>query len=193
MTAQIPLIPKLALIGAGLIGGSIARAARASGAAKTIVATARSPETRRRVMELGFADQVTDTNAEAVKDADLVIVSIPVGASGAVAKEIGPHLKQGAILVPQRAVSELQGIYNVAVVGGDDAVEIRMVTPGQRIGSLWVVDTGLKAGERIVVKGLQKVRPGVKVKPEAVQIEEGGAASSGAVPPAAAEASGAKG
>jgi cyclohexadieny/prephenate dehydrogenase len=98
MTAQIPLIPKLALIGAGLIGGSIARAARASGAAKTIVATARSPETRRRVMELGFADQVTDTNAEAVKDADLVIVSIPVGASGAVAKEIGPHLKQGAIL-----------------------------------------------------------------------------------------------
>jgi cyclohexadieny/prephenate dehydrogenase len=93
-----PLINKLALIGVGLIGGSIARAARASGAAKTIVATARSPETRRRVMELGFADQVTETNEEAVKDADLVIVSIPVGASGLVAKEIGPHLKKGAIL-----------------------------------------------------------------------------------------------
>jgi len=93
-----PLIPRLALIGTGLIGGSIARAARASGVAKTIVATARSPETRRRVIELGFADQVTDTNAEAVKDADLVIVSIPVGASGPVAKEIGPHLKQGAIV-----------------------------------------------------------------------------------------------
>jgi cyclohexadieny/prephenate dehydrogenase len=93
-----PIVNKLALIGTGLIGGSIARAARASGAAKTIVATARSPETRRRVIELGFADQVTDTNAEAVKDADLVIVSIPVGASGPVAKEIGPHLKQGAIL-----------------------------------------------------------------------------------------------
>jgi cyclohexadieny/prephenate dehydrogenase len=93
-----PLINKLALIGAGLIGGSIARAARASGAAKTIIATARSPETRRRVIELGFADQVTGTNVEAVKDADLVIVSIPVGASGDVAKEIGPHLKPGAIL-----------------------------------------------------------------------------------------------
>jgi cyclohexadieny/prephenate dehydrogenase len=93
-----PLINKLALIGAGLIGGSIARAARASGAANKIVATARSPETRRRIMELGFADQVTETNAEAVKDADLVIVSIPVGASGAVAKNIGPHLKPGAIL-----------------------------------------------------------------------------------------------
>ena len=98
MSETAPLIPKLALIGAGLIGGSIARAARASGAARTIVATARSPETRRRVMELGFADQVTDTNIEAVKDADLVIVSIPVGASGPVAKEIGPHLKKGAIL-----------------------------------------------------------------------------------------------
>jgi len=76
-------------------------------------------------------------------------------------------LKKGAILVPQRAVSEMQGIYNVAVVGGDDTVEIRMVTPAQRIGTLWVMDQGLKAGERVVVEGLQKVRPGVKVVPTA--------------------------
>jgi membrane fusion protein (multidrug efflux system) len=100
-------------------------------------------------------------------------------------------LKMGAILVPQRAVSELQGIYNVAVVGGDDAVEIRMVTQGQRIGNLWVIDAGLKAGERVVVEGLQKVRPGVKVKPEAVTIEEGVAPPPGAAP--AAEAKGAQG
>jgi membrane fusion protein (multidrug efflux system) len=100
-------------------------------------------------------------------------------------------LKTGAILVPQRAVSELQGIYNVAVVGGDDSVEIRMVTPGQRIGSLWVVEAGLKAGERVVVEGLQKVRSGVKVKPETVTVEEGGTAPAAA--PAAAEAKGAKG
>jgi cyclohexadieny/prephenate dehydrogenase len=93
-----PLINKLALIGTGLIGGSIARAARASGAAHTIVATARSPQTRRRVMELGFADHVAETNAEAAKGADLVIVSVPVGACGAVAQEIGPHLQLGAIL-----------------------------------------------------------------------------------------------
>ncbi len=98
MTKTEPIVQRLALIGTGLIGGSIARAARASGAARTIVATARSPETRKRIKELGFADQVTETNSEAVKDADLVIVSIPVGASGAVAKDIGPHLKQGAIL-----------------------------------------------------------------------------------------------
>jgi membrane fusion protein (multidrug efflux system) len=81
-------------------------------------------------------------------------------------------LKQGAILVPQRAVSELQGIYNVAVVGADDTVEIRMATPAQRIGNLWVIDAGLKAGDRVVVEGVQKVRSGVKVKPETVTIEE---------------------
>jgi membrane fusion protein (multidrug efflux system) len=85
---------------------------------------------------------------------------------------VAVDLKKDAILVPQRAVSELQGIYNVAVVGGDDAVEIRMVQTGQRVGNLWVIDSGLKAGERIVVEGLQKVRPGVKVKPEVVQIEQ---------------------
>jgi membrane fusion protein (multidrug efflux system) len=102
-------------------------------------------------------------------------------------------MKKGAILVPQRAVSELQGIYNVAVVGGDDAVEIRMVTPAQRIGTLWVIDEGLKAGDRVVVEGVQKVRPGVKVKPEAVKIEEGDAPAAGAPEAPAAAAKGVKG
>jgi len=72
------------------------RACRATGAVRNIVATARSAETRARVVELGIADKVTDTNAEAVEDADLVIVCVPVGACSAVAKEIGPHLKAGA-------------------------------------------------------------------------------------------------
>jgi cyclohexadieny/prephenate dehydrogenase len=93
-----PLLDKLALIGVGLIGGSIARAAREYGAARSIVATARSAATRRRVVELGIADQVVETNAEAVKDADLVIVCIPVGASGPVMAEIAPALKPGAIV-----------------------------------------------------------------------------------------------
>jgi cyclohexadieny/prephenate dehydrogenase len=87
---------RLSIIGPGLIGSSIMRAARAQGLVNTIVATARSPQTRERVKELGIADEVTDSNAAAVKDADLVIVCIPVGACGAVAKEIGPHLKPGA-------------------------------------------------------------------------------------------------
>jgi cyclohexadieny/prephenate dehydrogenase len=93
---KTPLYDTLALIGAGLIGSSIARAARAHGAVRELVATARSPKTRKRVAELGIADKVVETNAEAVKGADLVIVCIPVGACGAVAAEIGPHLKPGA-------------------------------------------------------------------------------------------------
>jgi cyclohexadieny/prephenate dehydrogenase len=91
-------IDRLALIGVGLIGSSIARAAREYGAVRTIVATARSAATRKRVVELGIADRVVETNAQAAKDADLVIVCIPVGASGAVAAEIAAHLKPGAIV-----------------------------------------------------------------------------------------------
>jgi cyclohexadieny/prephenate dehydrogenase len=97
MSAQ-PLFNRLALIGVGLIGSSIARAARAQGAVRSIVATARSTATRRRVAELGLADQVMETNAAVVEGADLVIVCIPVGASGPVAREIAPHLKPGAIV-----------------------------------------------------------------------------------------------
>jgi membrane fusion protein (multidrug efflux system) len=99
-------------------------------------------------------------------------------------------LKKDAILVPQRAVAELQGLYNVAVVGGDDTIELRNVKPGERIGTLWVIDSGLKAGERVVVEGLQKVRTGVKVKAEVVKIEEESAPAPGG---AAAEAQGATG
>ncbi|TKT70592.1 prephenate/arogenate dehydrogenase family protein [Afipia massiliensis] len=97
MNAQ-PLFGRIALIGFGLIGGSIARAARTQGLAGEIVTTARSPATRARVQELGIVDRVVDTNADAVKDADLVILSIPVGACGPVAEEIAPHLKPGAIV-----------------------------------------------------------------------------------------------
>jgi cyclohexadieny/prephenate dehydrogenase len=93
-----PLFPRIALIGFGLIGGSIARAAREQGLAGEIVTTARSAQTRARVEELGIVDRVLDTNAEAVKDADLVILCIPVGVCGAVAEEIAPHLAPGAIV-----------------------------------------------------------------------------------------------
>src|SRR5436853_3917324 len=101
MSAQVSATPqfeKMALIGFGLIGGSIARAAREQGLAEEIVTTARSAKTRARVKELGIADSVVETNAEAVDDADLVILCIPVGACGAVAEEIAPHLKPGAIV-----------------------------------------------------------------------------------------------
>jgi cyclohexadieny/prephenate dehydrogenase len=93
-----PPFKKIALIGFGLIGGSIARAAREQGLAEKIVTTARSAKTRARVKELGIVDSVVETNVEAVKDADLVILCIPVGVCGAVAEEIGDHLKPGAIV-----------------------------------------------------------------------------------------------
>jgi cyclohexadieny/prephenate dehydrogenase len=98
------LYNRLALIGVGLIGSSIARAARAQGAAGSIVATARSPQTRRRVAELGIADQVVESNAAAVEGADLVILCIPVGACGAVANEIAPHL------APEATVSDVGSV-----------------------------------------------------------------------------------
>jgi cyclohexadieny/prephenate dehydrogenase len=93
-----PSFKRVALIGFGLIGGSIARAAREQGLAGEIVATARSAKTRARIKELGLVDRVVETNAQAAKDADLVILCIPVGACGTVAQEIAAHLKPGAIV-----------------------------------------------------------------------------------------------
>jgi cyclohexadieny/prephenate dehydrogenase len=93
-----PPFKRIALIGFGLIGGSIARAAREQGLAREIVTTARSAKTRARVQELGIVDAVVETNADAAKDADLVILCIPVGACGAVAQEIAPYLRPGAIV-----------------------------------------------------------------------------------------------
>jgi membrane fusion protein (multidrug efflux system) len=74
---------------------------------------------------------------------------------------------QGALLVPQRAVNELQTSYEVAVVDGTNRVQIRQVKAGERVGSLWVIEDGLKAGDRIVVEGLQRIRDGQVVKPAA--------------------------
>jgi cyclohexadieny/prephenate dehydrogenase len=93
-----PLFDRVALIGFGLIGGSIARAAKEQGLAKEIVTTEPSAKTRARVMELGVVDRVAETNAQAAEGADLVILCIPVGACGAVAAEIASHLKPGAIV-----------------------------------------------------------------------------------------------
>jgi RND family efflux transporter MFP subunit len=73
---------------------------------------------------------------------------------------------KGALLVPQRAVTELQGSYGVAVVGADNKVNIRPVKVGARIGALWVIEEGLQPGERVVAEGTQKVRPDAVVNPK---------------------------
>jgi membrane fusion protein (multidrug efflux system) len=75
-------------------------------------------------------------------------------------------VKKGAILVPQRAVSELQGSYQVAVVGADNKVTIKVVKPGPVEGNQWVIDEGLKPGDRIIVEGLQRVKSGMTVVPK---------------------------
>ena len=75
------------------------------------------------------------------------------------------RFKKGALLVPQRAVTELQGGYQVAVVDGDAVVHIRPVQAAERSGSFWVIDEGLAAGERVVAEGVQKVKEGMKVHP----------------------------
>ena len=72
--------------------------------------------------------------------------------------------QNGALLIPQRAVIELQGSHQVAVVGDDSKVSIRPVTVAERVGNLWIVTDGLKAGERVIVEGLMKVRDGALVK-----------------------------
>jgi len=71
-----------------------------------------------------------------------------------------------ALLVPQRAVSEFQGMYQVAVVGAENKVAIRKIKPGERIGNQWIVDEGLNPGEQVVAEGVQKVRPGMTVSPK---------------------------
>jgi membrane fusion protein (multidrug efflux system) len=75
-------------------------------------------------------------------------------------------VRKGALLVPQRAVTELQGSYQVAVVGPDNKIDIRPVKVAERVGGLWVVDQGLKPGEKVVVEGVQKARQGVSVNPK---------------------------
>jgi membrane fusion protein (multidrug efflux system) len=78
--------------------------------------------------------------------------------------------RTGALLVPQRAVTELQNLYSLAVVGEGNKVSFRNVKVGPRVDSLWVIEEGLKPGEKVVVEGLQKARDGAVVSPKAAAV-----------------------
>jgi cyclohexadieny/prephenate dehydrogenase len=93
-----PLFQRLALIGMGLIGSSLARVCRRKGLAREIIVTDSSSAVRARVTELALADQIVETAAAAVERADLVILCAPVSAMGAIAREIAPYLEPGAIV-----------------------------------------------------------------------------------------------
>jgi membrane fusion protein (multidrug efflux system) len=77
------------------------------------------------------------------------------------------HIRTGALLVPQRAVQDVQGVHQVAVVKPDETIELRTVKTDERIGSLWILAQGVKAGERVAVEGGDRVRAGQKVRVEA--------------------------
>jgi RND family efflux transporter MFP subunit len=82
---------------------------------------------------------------------------------------IETNMKTGALLLPQSAVAQSQGGYQVAVVGADHKVNMRAVKPGETVGTLWVIDEGLKPGEQVVVEGLQKLKEGTLVTSKPAQ------------------------
>ncbi len=114
-----------------------------------------------------FADRQVNESTGAIRIAGLFANPANIlrpGGYGKVRAVI--RTQQGALLVPQRAVSELQGGYQVAVVDDQNKVSIRTVQVGDRVGSEWVIAEGLKPGERVVAEGIQKVRPGMPVNPK---------------------------
>jgi RND family efflux transporter MFP subunit len=114
-----------------------------------------------------FADRQVDVGTGAIRIAGLFPNPANIlrpGGYGKVRAVI--RQQQGALLVPQRAVSELQGGYQVAVVDADNKVTVRTVTVGDRIGTQWIITDGLKPGEKVVAEGIQKVRSGAQVNPK---------------------------
>ena len=89
---------------------------------------------------------------------------------------------QDALLVPQRAVTEMLGKYFLSVVGEGDKVEQRPVTPGPRIGDQWLIESGLKVGDRVIVDGLQSARPGMVVAPRPYAADPAASAANAAAP-----------
>ena len=101
-----PMFDRVAILGIGLIGSSVAHAMRRGHLAREIVGHTRRAETLKRAQRVGFADKLTKSAAAAVKGADLVILATPVGAFGALARSIAPHLKPGAIVSDVGSVKE---------------------------------------------------------------------------------------
>jgi len=117
--------------------------------------------------EFTFADRQVDPNTGTIKVASLFPNPgnlLRPGQFARIRAQIG--IVSGALLVQQRAVIDIQGTFQVAVVGPGNKVDIRSVEVGERVGSLWVIKTGLKAGEKIVVEGVQKVKQGMLVVPK---------------------------
>jgi len=117
--------------------------------------------------KFSFADRAVNQNTGAIRIAGLFDNPGNILRPGQYARiRAATTIRQSALLVPQRAVSELQGNYQVAVVDGDNKVSIVTVRVAERVGSMWIIENGLKPGERVVAEGVQKVRPGAQVNPK---------------------------
>jgi RND family efflux transporter MFP subunit len=117
--------------------------------------------------KFSFADRAVNQNTGAIRIAGLFDNPGNILRPGQYARiRAATTIRQSALLVPQRAVSELQGNYQVAVVDGDNKVSIVTVKVAERVGSMWIIENGLKPGERVVAEGVQKVRPGAQVNPK---------------------------
>jgi membrane fusion protein, multidrug efflux system len=115
---------------------------------------------------LAFADRQVDIRTGTIKIAALFANPGNILRPGQFARiRAQSKIKKGALLVPQRAVTELQGSYQVAVVGSDNKVDIRPVKVTERVGNLWVIDEGLKPSEKVIVEGVQKVKQDMAVNP----------------------------
>ncbi|MGZ6200458.1 MAG: efflux RND transporter periplasmic adaptor subunit [Thermodesulfobacteriota bacterium] len=114
-----------------------------------------------------FADRQVDVRTGTIKVAALFPNPGNILRPGQFAKvRAKTTIKKGALLVPQRAVTELQGSYQVAVVGSDNRVDIRPVKVAERVDNLWAIDEGLKPGDRVIAEGVQKIRQGMEVDPK---------------------------
>jgi RND family efflux transporter MFP subunit len=118
-----------------------------------------------------LADRQVDPNTGTIR----IVAAFPnpgnslrPGQYGRVRVETG--IRKSALLTPQSAVAQSQGNYQVAVVGSDRKVSMRTVKPGETVGTMWVIDDGLKPGEQVVVEGLQRVRDGTLVTPKPAQL-----------------------
>jgi RND family efflux transporter MFP subunit len=111
-----------------------------------------------------FAGRAVDQNTGSIQLAALFPNPGNVLRPGQYAKVRGVvRTQKGALLIPQAAVTDLQGSYQVDVVGGDDKISIRTVKVGDRVGTKWIIQDGLKPGERVVAQGQQTLRPGTTV------------------------------
>jgi membrane fusion protein (multidrug efflux system) len=114
-----------------------------------------------------FADRAVNQNTGAIRVAGLFDNPGNILRPGQYARiRAATSIRQGALLVPQRAISDLQGSYQVAVVDQENKVNIVSVKVGEQVGSMWVVEDGLKPGDHVIAEGVQKVRPGAQVNPK---------------------------